>query len=433
MIFGNGGAGEVDGELEVPVDGWSRPAAPVLFDAFPVPCVLLDSGWVIRAVNAAYLTLTGRSRETLVGRPLFEAFPDAEPSRTASENVRRVLDRAVRTGRVAVLGAQRYDISAREGCGDLQMRYWTTTAVPIADASGEVGAVLQLVHDVTGLAQNAQAAAAAGQPRVRDLFRAAVEVTEQLRLFDDSVIAERQLGLAVQDAMLPTHIPSALAGRVVVRYRPSSDVLNVGGDWYDVSELTAGRFAVAVGDVVGHGLNAAVVMGQLRSALNALTLLDLGPGAALTGLDRFARQDSDAVLTTALKVIVDTATHTLTYSSAGHLPAVLLDADGTVTLLDKASGPALALPVEPALRPEARRHYQPGARLVLYTDGLIERRDEAIDVSVHHLAERLRQLRRLDPAEMADHLLSDVPPTRVTTTSPSWSSSSSRSSFREPA
>lgn len=379
------------------------------FDAFPTPCALLGTDLVIREVNSAYLAITGRPRCSLLGRSLFEAFPDHDPSTAASDNVRRVLQQAMRTGKAAVMGAQRYDISPQDDPAGYQVRYWTTTAVPIVDQGGEVSALLYNVHDVTALTQSADAATAAGHPRVRDLFRAAVEVTEQARLFDDTVIAERQLGLAVQDAMLPRQVPTQLSDRVVVRYRPASHVLHVGGDWYDVTQLDEGRFAVAVGDVVGHGLNAAVVMGQLRSALNALTLADLGPAAALSCLDRCASQDDDAAVSTAVKVIVDQNERTLTYSSAGHPPGILVHPDGTAHLLDQAAGAALALPDHTGPRPTATTRYPVGARLLLYTDGLVERRAEDIEASIAGLARRVRASLHLAVDTVADHLLDAVP------------------------
>jgi serine phosphatase RsbU (regulator of sigma subunit) len=308
-----------------------------------------------------------------------------------------------------VLGARRYDISPSGDPGDVQTRYWTTTAVPIVDGSGLVTALLYNVHDVTALTQSAADAATSGRPRVRDLFRAAVEITEQARLFDDQVIAERQLGLAVQDAMLPASVPASLADRVAVRYRPASHVLHVGGDWYDVSRLAGERFTVAVGDVVGHGLPAAVVMGQLRAALNALTQANLGPADALAGLDRFARQDPAATASTALKVVIDPTAHTLTYSSAGHLPAILVDPGRGPRLLDQAQGPALALPARNAPRPAGALTYPDGARLLLYTDGLVERRGDDLDTSVRQLAGRLQETQHLPLEEVADLLLRQLP------------------------
>jgi serine phosphatase RsbU (regulator of sigma subunit) len=376
-----------------------------VFQGLPTPCLVLDPSLRILDCNTAFLAVTGRCRDGLLGRELFEAFPDLDPRGSGQDHVRRTLEQALHTGRSALLGAQRYDISPTGDPADRQVRYWSTTAVPLMGPDGGVAAVVYNVHDVTSLAEGIETRD--GHPRVRELFRAAVEVTEQARLFDDAVVAERQLGLAVQDAMLPARVPALLADRVAVRYRPASGVLHVGGDWYDATQLDDHRFAVAVGDVVGHGLGAAVLMGQLRAALNALTLADLGPAEALAALDRFARQDRDATATTAVKIIIDLQQRTLTYSSAGHPPGLLLHPDSTVEFLDGASGGALALPADPRPRPTGRAGFEPGARLVLYTDGLIERRDEDLSDSMDKFARRLCRTADQPLEELADCLLEE--------------------------
>ncbi|HET8602497.1 MAG TPA: SpoIIE family protein phosphatase [Marmoricola sp.] len=383
-----------------------------MFEGLPTPCVLLDPALVIIDCNDAFRAVTGRSREGLVGRFLFDAFPDPDPQGEALSNVRRVLDQALRTGTTAVLGAQRYDIRPAEESADLEVRYWTTTAVPLLGEDGEVVALLYNVHDVTALAEDARGSRT-GSPRARDLFRSAISVTEQAGLFDAAVIAERQLGMAVQDAMLPTQVPAPLQHLLAVRYRPASDVLHVGGDWYDVTQLDENRFAVAVGDVVGHGLGAAVLMGQLRAALNALTLAELPPSDALVGLDRYARQTSGGGMTTAVKLVIDRERCTITYSSAGHPPPVLLRPDGSWCFLDQAQGPALALPARSGTRPLACTEFVSGSRLVLYTDGLVERRGEHIEDSLRRLAERLRRGRDQSLDELADQLLEESAPSQT--------------------
>jgi PAS domain S-box-containing protein len=379
----------------------------LVFQRLPSPCVVLDPSLLILDCNAAYLAVTGRRREELVGRGLFEAFPENDPQGEASRNVRRTLTQSLRTRRSIVLGAQRYDISRTGDPADLEVRYWTTTAVPVSDADGQVVALLYNVHDVTALATGAGDVAHSGRPGVRDLFRAAVEISEQAGLFDASVVAERQLGLAVQNAMLPVRPPDAVLCQVVVRYRPASGVLQVGGDWYDVTELDRDRLAVAVGDVVGHGLDAAVLMGQLRAALNALTLADLAPAEALSGLDRYARQHCDASLTTAVKAAIDPICRRITYSNAGHPPAILVQPDGTSQFLDQAQGAALALPVDTGPRPTASIGFEPGARLLLYTDGLVERRGTGLDTSLLQLADRLRHGIHQPLEQQADQLLEE--------------------------
>jgi serine phosphatase RsbU (regulator of sigma subunit) len=217
------------------------------------------------------------------------------------------------------------------------------------------------------------------------------------------------IALALQDAMLPVpHL--ADEARAAVRYRPAVDVLNVCGDWYDLVELPDGGMVVAVGDVVGHGLIAAGVMGQLRSALSAAARVSLSPALALEALGLYARSISGAESTTAACVRIDWPTCRLTYSSAGHLPPALAGGDGTVTFLDRATDPPLGARPKHESRPEAQQDFATGDTLVLYTDGLVERRREDIDVSLGRLAQSLAAHRSLMPEQLADELLLDLLP-----------------------
>ena len=181
---------------------------------------------------------------------------------------------------------------------------------------------------------------------------------------------QRETALALQHAILgPAHLPRGFA----VRYQAASRPLQVGGDWYDIVDLDDGRIALIVGDCVGHGLAAATVMGQVRSACRALLLDHPSPGAALAGMDRFAARLPGAQCTTAVCAVLDPDTGELVYSSAGHPPPILVDADGTTRILDDGHtirvGRATDWP-----RPEAHVTMPARATLLLYTDGLVERR-----------------------------------------------------------
>jgi serine phosphatase RsbU (regulator of sigma subunit) len=217
------------------------------------------------------------------------------------------------------------------------------------------------------------------------------------------------VALALQGAMLPAP-RLADPRRAAVRYRPAVGALNVCGDWYDLVELPGDGLAVAVGDVVGHGLAAAGVMGQLRSALSAASRVAAGPAQALEVLGLYARSVEGAQSTTAASVHVDWATHSLAYSCAGHLPPVLACADDTVVFLDQATDPPLGARLEHQSRPQARHDFAEGDTLVLYTDGLIERRHEDIDVGLARLARSLAAHRALPPEDLADALLLDLLP-----------------------
>ena len=170
---------------------------------------------------------------------------------------------------------------------------------------------------------------------------------------------------------------------------PRADPLQVGGDWYDVVNLDAGRVALIVGDCVGHGLAAATVMGQLRSACRALLLEKSSPGAVLAGLDRFAARLPGADCTTAFCAVLTLATGELVYSSAGHPPAIMVHADGGTEMLEGGHGLPLTIrPDQP--RPEAHVTMPARATLLLYTDGLVERRGNSIEDGMARAADLVR-------------------------------------------
>jgi serine phosphatase RsbU (regulator of sigma subunit) len=236
-------------------------------------------------------------------------------------------------------------------------------------------------------------------------------VNERLR---QAHAREREVALALQDAMLPAPRPMG-HHRSAVRYRPAIGALNVCGDWYDLVELPDERTVVAVGDVVGHGLAAACVMGQLRSALSAASRVSAGPAQALEVLGLYARSVEGAESTTVVTAVIDWGTHTLTYSSAGHPPPALVRHDGTVEFLNQATDPPLGARPDHGASPEAATAFSAGDTLVLYTDGLVERRGEVLDEGLARLREMAMHEQLSDPEPLADALLFDLlPPCGVT-------------------
>lgn len=224
--------------------------------------------------------------------------------------------------------------------------------------------------------------------------------------------SEHEISEVLQRSLLP--VLAELDGQdLAVRYEPAVDALEVGGDWYDAIALDNGRLAVAVGDVVGKGAAAAAAMGQLRSAARALLLEGHGPARVLTILDGFARRIPDARCCTMLCGLIDPAAGTVRYSSAGHPPAILdpgepADPGGQrYELLDGAQSVPLAV-VADLERPEATVTLPPGSTLLLYTDGLVERRGRSIDVGIKAAAAVLADARDLGPAECAERLTSEL-------------------------
>ena len=185
------------------------------------------------------------------------------------------------------------------------------------------------------------------------------------------------------------------------------------GDWYDAMLLEDGRLLLIVGDVAGHGLEAAVTMGQMRSAARALVPAH-GPAALLDALDRFAVSTLKVSFVTAAAVIIDPARRTLSYCLAGHPSPLLGRPDGTVISLDEARGAVLGFGVGD--RPERMVTFAPGSFLVLFTDGLVERRGEVIDVGLARIGAALKTAVRADqggppePADLCDALVAQSLP-----------------------
>jgi PAS domain S-box-containing protein len=217
---------------------------------------------------------------------------------------------------------------------------------------------------------------------------------------------QREVALALQRSILG---PARLPGGFAVRYEPANPPLEVGGDWYDVVALDDDRIGIVVGDCVGRGLAAAAVMGQLRSACRALLLEANSPAHTLSALDRFAVQLPGALCTTVFCGVLDPATGTLTYSSAGHPPATLVHRDGTAEYLDAGGGVPLAVRV-PGSRPEATAVVPFGSLLMLYTDGLVERRRESLDDGIGRATGVAHDAHDAELADLASTLMTSLRP-----------------------
>lgn len=384
-----------------------------VFQALPAAVALLTTDLVYADVNAAYLRTAGRTRGRIVGRYLFDVFPDNpnDPAASGVRNLQASLLRVAATGERDAMALQRYDVEDPDRPGRWEERYWSPVNAPVLGPDGRVALVLHRVEEVTELIRARGGRFGGDRTRAleAELYTRARELQEVNERLRRAHAREREVALSLQSAMLPAPGPLGRR-RGAVRYQPAVGSLNVCGDWYDLAELPGGRFAVAVGDVVGHGLTAAGVMGQLRSALSAAVRVADGPAAALDALGLYARSVEGAESTTALQTVIDCDSRTLTYSSAGHPPPALLHADGTVEFLDRATDPPLGARFEHIPRIEAEVSFSEGATLVLYTDGLVERRREDIDTGLHRLADCLSRHRRADADTLADTLLAELIP-----------------------
>lgn len=383
-----------------------------VFRTLPGAVALLTPDLVYADVNEAFLALARRTREQVVGRYLFDVFPDnpGDPAADGVRNLSASLRRVVETGERDSMALQRYDVEDPARPGTWEERWWSPVNVPVTGPDGSVVLLLHRVEDVTRLIR-ARGAADDDRSRVleAELYSRARELQDANERLRRAHARDHEIALRLQDSMLPP--PPLDRHSRAVCYRPATGALNVCGDWYDLVDLPESDVtAVAVGDVVGHGLLAAGVMGQLRSALSAASRVAAGPAQALEVLGLYARFVDGAESTTAVSVFIDWREHTLTYSSAGHPPPVLCGPDGTITFLDGATDPPLGARPEHVPRPQAGCAYTEGSTLVLYTDGLIERRDEDIYTGLDRLAAAVGRHHTADPGTVADALLADLVP-----------------------
>ena len=193
---------------------------------------------------------------------------------------------------------------------------------------------------------------------------------------------EHTIAETLQRSLLPERLPEIEGLRLVPRYLPAGKA--IGGDWYDALERMDGRVALIVGDVVGHGLRAAATMGQMRNAFRAYGLIESSPAEVMARVNRLVMSGEEA-MATVLYLVLDRETGEVTYSAAGHPPPLVLAPDGARFLEGGRSMPIGA--ADPAVFREATGVVPPGSTLLLYTDGLVERRGVPLEDSLEALIE----------------------------------------------
>lgn len=225
---------------------------------------------------------------------------------------------------------------------------------------------------------------------------------------------DRVVALALQDAML-TRLPTSADLLLAARYLTAAEEDQVGGDWYDALVLPTGRTSLIIGDVIGHDIEAAATMGQLRNILRALVWdRDEAPAAVVGRLDRAIRElHIDTIATVVLATVGPpapddpTSVATLQWSNAGHPAPVLIHADGTAIALDATTD--VLLGVQPdTVRRDHHHRVPPGATLLLYTDGLVETRTHAIDDGQLRLLDAARTHHRRELGELLDAVISEM-------------------------
>jgi anti-sigma regulatory factor (Ser/Thr protein kinase) len=293
-------------------------------------------------VNDAYVTAFGVRP---AGEPAREALPELEEI-----GLLPLLDQVLRSGKPRTVKSRK----APDG------RSYTFTCTPVTE--GDTGGVLVFATDVTDHA----------------------EAAERLRA---SERRQRETAVTLQRSLLPQVLEEPDDLRIAATYQPGGTEAAVGGDWYDVITLGGGRTALVIGDVMGRGVRAAAVMGQLRTAVRAYARLDLPPHEVLNLLDGLATEIDANQIATCVYAIHDPNEGKLVYASAGHLPILVRDESGAVLRADEPTGPPLG--TGGWMHASGSIPLGPGSTAVLYTDGLVERRNEDLDEGIASLERAL--------------------------------------------
>ncbi|MET9497173.1 SpoIIE family protein phosphatase [Streptomyces sp. NPDC006552] len=293
-------------------------------------------------VNDAYVAAFG---ERPAGAPARDALPEL-----GELSLLPLLDQVLRS-------AKPRTVKSRKGAGG---RSYTVTCTPLETAEGP--GVLVFAADVTDHA----------------------EAAERLRTSERE---QRETAVTLQRSLLPQELEEPDDLRIAATYQPGGTEAAVGGDWYDVITLGGGRTALVIGDVMGRGVRAAAVMGQLRTAVRAYARLDLPPHEVLQLLDGLAIEIDPQQIATCVYAVHDPNEGRLVYASAGHLPILVRDENGTIHRAEEPTGPPLG--TGGWLHTSGSVPLGPGSTAVMYTDGLVERRDEDIDEGVAALERAL--------------------------------------------
>jgi hypothetical protein len=227
--------------------------------------------------------------------------------------------------------------------------------------------------------------------------RAAVHI-DNARLYT----REHTTAVTLQRSLLPRNIPQVTGLQIAHRYEPASQTAEVGGDWFDVIPLKGGQVALVVGDVTGHSIHAAALMGQLRTTTAALARLGHPPEEIMGQLSGVVAEHGDETGATCLYALYDPASRRCRLTSAGHLPPALRHPDGTTEFIDIPGG--VMLGVGPSHYPAIDTRLPPGSVLALYTDGLVEHPGQDIGTGMSRLARALTA----SPARSLDDLCDSV-------------------------
>lgn len=230
------------------------------------------------------------------------------------------------------------------------------------------------------------------------------QAEEQLSQEEARARREHQIAVTLQRTLLPDRIPRIPTVALAARYVPATEDMEVGGDWYDVIQLRDGLIGLAIGDVAGHGLQAAAAMGQLRMAVRAYAVQDPSPVTVMSSVHRLFSHLPMPEMVTLTYLVFDPVSRTLRFTNAGHPPPLVVGGGHSRYLEDGLSSP-LGVTAEGDFT-ETVHELRPGATLLLYTDGLVERRNESIQVGLDRLLGQALEHEGADVDELCDRILS---------------------------
>ena len=360
---------------------WFRDALEAMIDNVMIAHSVRDTNGEIvdfefDFVKRSVVDRAGRTADELLGRRLCDLYP----AWRSSGMMQQFID-VVETG-VPFVG-ERLEYRDTLPGGEPIDGHWDLQVAKLGD--GYIAAS----RDVTAAVRNEIAA------------REAAVLAERERLAVD----------ALQQAALPGSLPRSDAVAIGVHYQAAAREIPIGGDWYDVFESADGRIELIIADVAGHGIESAAYMVQLRNVLRTIAIEEEEPSALLDRANHVTvtLHGSDTPLTTCCVATFDPTSRRLRWSTAGHPPPLVRSRDGSARFLEVPSGPPLGVISDPHYEASAAT-LAPGDRLVLYTDGLIERRDAPLDFGMDILKDAMNEVARLAPGTAAEWLARSISP-----------------------
>ncbi|MDF8264839.1 SpoIIE family protein phosphatase [Luteipulveratus flavus] len=328
------------------------------FDEMPLAQVALDGPeHRFVAANAAYRAIVGRA--DVIGRSVREVTPEV-----SGQPFFEMLDQVCATGEPVV--AREWRVRLNRGAdGASEDLYLDVNVLPRPSATGETTGLLVYLADATA--------------RVRQQQAAQREAAEAERRYE----AARDVVVELQEALLPTALPVLPGATVAARYLVAAVDQAAGDDWFDAVPLRDGRLALVVGDIVGHGVAATAAMGQLRVVLSEMLRETADARHAVAWADRMAARTPTMRAATVGVVVLDPATGALDYLTCGHPAPLVVQADGSARYLPASGGGPLGTEGD---RISAQSTLDPGALVVLYSDGLVKRPGEVLSTGLDRLA-----------------------------------------------